>query len=170
MCATQVLRNPMEVLYETYCRTWSQGANGQIDSLLKLIKSGSRTRPDSRRHNVLASACQVIAVLRYWSSSACVTQDPEDRFRHRKHRAKRNVASTEAIQAPKENGPPINCPLPPKNLENSNINPKSKATPPKNLIRNRTKWNNGTGWFSENINSSTNLKQGWQRARKDETA
>lgn len=40
----------MEILYETYCRTWSQGTDGQVDSLLKLIKSGNRTRPDSRRH------------------------------------------------------------------------------------------------------------------------
>lgn len=41
------------------------------------------------------------------------------------------MASTEAIPAPKENEPPINCPLLLKNLENSKIDPKSKSPPQK---------------------------------------
>lgn len=56
------------------------------------------------------------------------------------------MASTETIHAPKENGPPINCPLLLKNLENSKIKPKSKAKPPQRKKKTHTKQDKMKQW------------------------
>lgn len=79
MCATQVLQNPNGGLVWDLLQNLKPRVRGP-DSLFKLIKSGSKTRPDSRRHTMLISVltslthCQVVAMSRYWSRSACVTQ------------------------------------------------------------------------------------------------